>query len=82
MTRGAGTAGAASWAGTGSSTGPTPGRISASGCGAWIRRGTYRVSVWPAGDDAIAKANTGLRGGDELIEGGTRDPLGRPGRLA
>jgi len=31
---------------------------------------TYRVSVWPAGDDAIAKANAGLRGGDELMKMG------------
>ena len=31
---------------------------------------TYRVSVWPAGDDAIATANTGLRGGDELMRVG------------
>jgi alpha-galactosidase len=31
---------------------------------------TYRVSVWPAGDDAIATANAGLRGGDELMRMG------------
>jgi alpha-galactosidase len=31
---------------------------------------TYRVSVWPPGDDAIARANSGLRGGDELMRVG------------
>jgi alpha-galactosidase len=30
----------------------------------------YRVSVWPAGDDSIAAANTGVRGGDELMKVG------------
>jgi alpha-galactosidase len=28
---------------------------------------SYRVSAWPAGDDAIAAANAGVRGGDELM---------------
>ena len=28
---------------------------------------SYRVSVWPAGDDAVSKANAGIRGGDELM---------------
>jgi alpha-galactosidase len=28
---------------------------------------TYRVSVWPPGDDPVSAANTGLRGGDELM---------------
>jgi alpha-galactosidase len=27
----------------------------------------YRVSVWPAGDDPVSAANTGIRGGDELM---------------
>ena len=31
---------------------------------------TYRVSVWPAGTDRIEGANTGLRGGDELMNAG------------
>lgn len=31
---------------------------------------TYRVSVWPAGDDAIARANSIERGGDDLMEAG------------
>jgi hypothetical protein len=26
----------------------------------------YRVSIWPAADDATARANTGTRRGDEL----------------
>ena len=30
----------------------------------------YRVSVWPPGDDTIARANTGERGGDELMAAG------------
>jgi alpha-galactosidase len=30
----------------------------------------YRVSVWPPGNDEIAKMNTGLRGGDELMRVG------------
>jgi alpha-galactosidase len=30
-------------------------------------KASYRVSVWPAGADAVATANTGLRGGDELM---------------
>ncbi len=28
---------------------------------------SYRVSTWPAGEDAVAAANAGLRGGDELM---------------
>jgi alpha-galactosidase len=28
---------------------------------------SYRVSAWPAGKDPIATANTGVRGGDELM---------------
>jgi hypothetical protein len=28
---------------------------------------SYRVSAWPAGKDPIAAANTGVRGGDELM---------------
>jgi alpha-galactosidase len=31
---------------------------------------SYRVSVWPPGNDAIATANTGVRGGDELMRVG------------
>ena len=30
----------------------------------------YRVSVWPAGDDAIARANSVVRGGDDLMGAG------------
>ena len=33
-------------------------------------KASYRVSVWPAGDDAVARANTGIRGGDELMRVG------------
>jgi alpha-galactosidase len=29
---------------------------------------SYRVSVWPAGSDAIVAANSGVRGGDELMK--------------
>ncbi len=28
---------------------------------------SYRVSVWPAGQDTVAAANSGVRGGDELL---------------
>ena len=42
-------------------------------------KATYRVSVWPTGDDRVSKANTGLRGGDELMHVGlliaSDDPL-------
>jgi alpha-galactosidase len=31
---------------------------------------SYRVSVWPAAEDAVSAANTGLRGGDELMRVG------------
>jgi len=31
---------------------------------------TYRVSLWPSGDDPLAAANVGLRGGDELMAAG------------
>jgi hypothetical protein len=30
----------------------------------------YRVSVWPAGEDRVSTANTGIRGGDELMRVG------------
>jgi alpha-galactosidase len=30
----------------------------------------YRVSVWPAGDDAVAHANALVRGGDDLAANG------------
>ncbi len=30
----------------------------------------YRVSVWPAGDDAVARANALVRGGDDLAANG------------
>ena len=30
-------------------------------------KASYRVSVWPAGDDPVSIANTGTRGGDELM---------------
>jgi alpha-galactosidase len=30
----------------------------------------YRVSVWPAGEDPVSAANTGIRGGDELMRVG------------
>jgi alpha-galactosidase len=42
-------------------------------------KATYRVSVWPTGDDRVSKANTGIRGGDELMRIGlliaSDDPL-------
>jgi hypothetical protein len=31
---------------------------------------SYRVSVWPAAEDSVSAANTGLRGGDELMRVG------------
>ncbi len=31
---------------------------------------SYSVSVWPAGDDAVARANAGVHGGDELMRVG------------
>jgi alpha-galactosidase len=34
------------------------------------RRLAYRVSAWPAGADAMARANEGVRGGDELMQAG------------
>jgi alpha-galactosidase len=34
------------------------------------RRLAYRVSAWPAGADGIARANEGVRGGDELMQAG------------
>jgi alpha-galactosidase len=38
----------------------------------------YRVSVWPGGDDTVARANAGVRGGDELMNvglaTGSQDP--------
>jgi alpha-galactosidase len=30
-------------------------------------KASYRVSVWPAGDDPVSIANSGVRGGDELM---------------
>jgi alpha-galactosidase len=40
---------------------------------------SYRVMPWPAGDDSVARANTGVRGGDELMRigllVGPDDPL-------
>jgi alpha-galactosidase len=33
-------------------------------------KASYRVSVWPVGDDPVAIANTGKRGGDELMRVG------------
>jgi alpha-galactosidase len=33
-------------------------------------KASYRVSVWPAGDDPVSTANTGIRGGDELMRVG------------
>ncbi|MFL5672516.1 MAG: alpha-galactosidase [Chloroflexota bacterium] len=38
---------------------------------------SYRISVWPAGDDGLARANTGVRGGDELMSSGLDLTLGR-----
>ena len=39
----------------------------------------YRVSVWPAGEDPVSTANTGIRGGDELMRVGllvaSEDPV-------
>jgi alpha-galactosidase len=48
------------------------------------RRLSYRVSVWPAGSDYLARANEGMRGGDELMEAGlllaaSRDEAARRG---
>jgi alpha-galactosidase len=34
------------------------------------RRLSYRVSTWPAGTDELARANEGVRGGDELMQAG------------
>jgi alpha-galactosidase len=34
------------------------------------RRLSYRVAVWPAGTDEMARANEGVRGGDELMHAG------------
>ncbi len=34
------------------------------------RRLSYRVSAWPAGTDELARANEGVRGGDELMQAG------------
>jgi alpha-galactosidase len=33
-------------------------------------KASYRVSVWPAGDDPVSAANSGIRGGDELMRVG------------
>jgi alpha-galactosidase len=33
-------------------------------------KASYRVSVWPVGEDQVAAANTGIRGGDELMRVG------------
>ena len=46
---------------------PGPSRLRLRGLDA---AASYRVSVWPAGDDPVATANTGLRGGDELMRVG------------
>ena len=39
----------------------------------------YRVSVWPTGEDPVSTANTGIRGGDELMRVGllvaSEDPV-------
>jgi len=45
---------------------------------------SYRVSVWPEMDDVVARANHGVRGGDDLMAnglllGGERDEAGRRG---
>ena len=34
----------------------------------------YQVSVWPAGDDSIARANSLVRGGDDLMQAGLLIP--------
>jgi alpha-galactosidase len=34
------------------------------------RRLSYRVSLWPAGQDGLARANGGIRGSDELMSAG------------
>jgi alpha-galactosidase len=39
----------------------------------------YRVSVWPAGDDLIAQANTRVRGGDDLEATGLLFEVNREG---
>jgi alpha-galactosidase len=33
-------------------------------------KASYRVSVWPVGEDQVSAANTGIRGGDELMRVG------------
>ena len=42
-------------------------------------RAPYRVSVWPVGEDPVSTANTGIRGGDELMRVGllvaSEDPV-------
>jgi alpha-galactosidase len=39
---------------------------------------SYRVSVWPAGDDPVSTANTAIRGGDELMRVGLLIASGDP----
>jgi alpha-galactosidase len=47
--------------------GPGPGRLRLRGLDP---AATYRVSTWPNADDGPGRANTGERGGDELIQAG------------
>jgi alpha-galactosidase len=42
-------------------------------------KASYRVSVWPAGDDPVSSANTGVRGGDELMRVGLLVASDEPG---
>jgi alpha-galactosidase len=46
---------------------PGPGRLRLRGLDASAR---YRVSLWPERDDGLARANSGERGGDELMAAG------------
>lgn len=48
---------------------PGPGRLSLRGLDP---AASYRVSLWPAADDGLARANEGLRGGDEFMSAGLR----------
>jgi hypothetical protein len=42
-------------------------------------KASYRVSVWPHGEDSVSTANTGVRGGDELMRVGLLVDSDEPG---
>jgi hypothetical protein len=46
---------------------PGPGLLRLRGLDPGLR---YRVAVWPESDDALARANSLVRGGDELLSVG------------